>query len=557
MTGSRLGAGQKGIEIRDTVVGHSTTWQRQDAPYILDGATVSTGANLSLAPGIVIRMAHGATLHIQGTLLADGSPNAPIIFTSQSAHPAAGDWNSIELDGAGASSSVLAGLEVYYGGSSVGGHGMLSVIHGASPSVSSSVFAQGRKAGIWVDDTSRPTIDNCVFAGDGGWAISAPGDDAANVAGSALGAGQLGIEVRSTVIAHDGTWHAQNAPFVLDGGTLSSGVTLTIERGTVIRMSAGATFTVQGTLRAQGTTAAPIIFTSNNGDPAPGDWKAIDFVGTGTSHSVLSHVWVSYGSRSAGDGMLSTIAGAAPAIRNSVFAQARYIAIWADDHSRPTISNCAFAGGGEVAISIPADGMRFITGTSVGPSQQGIEVRDTPMRHDATWRYQRAPLIVDGGMVSANVILTIEPGLVLRMARGSAFHVLGVLRALGSADAPIVVTSDSSRPEAGDWQNIVLDGANSQKSILSHVQVSFGGSGRDGDGVLSIVRGANPAITASVFAASHNGGIWVDNLSRPTIASCSFSDLAGPAISIPTADSANVHDNSVAAGQRGVEIRTS
>jgi hypothetical protein len=331
---------------------------------------------------------------------------------------------------------------------------------------------------------------------------------------------------------------------------------LQIDPGTLVRMAGAATFTVKGTLMARGTVAAPIVFTSDEDDPAPGDWKAIDFVGTGTDRSVLDHVWVYYGSRGAGDGMLSAIDGAAPAIGNSVFEQAKGIAIWADDHSRPRISDCSFAFGGAVAISVAADGMRFISGTSVGPNQQGIEVRDTPMRHDATWRFQYAPLIVDGGLVSANVTLTIEPGVVLRMARGATFHVEGALRALGSADAPITITSNSARPAAGDWQNILMDGANAGKSTLSYVHVSFGGAGSGGDGMLSIVRGANPAIEASVFVQAQGDGIWADARSRPAIFSCIFSSLGGPAISIPRADSANVYDNSVVTGNLGVQIRS-
>jgi hypothetical protein len=89
------------------------------------------------------------------------------------------------------------------------------------------------------------------------------------------------------------------------------------------------------------------------------------------------------------------------------------------------------------------------------------------------------------------------------------------------------------------------------------VQFSFGGVNGGGGAVLSILGGANPSITDSMFAQSRGNGIWVDNSSRPTIVSCSFANLGGPSISIPKADSVNVHDNIVASGQQGVEIRAS
>jgi hypothetical protein len=143
----------------------------------------------------------------------------------------------------------------------------------------------------------------------------------------------------------------------------------------------------------------------------------------------------------------------------------------------------------------------------------------------------------------------------LRMAEGATFKVQGVLRALGTTDAPIVVTSNSSEPAAGNWNDFILDGKIAGMSVLRHVQFSFGGVRAAGGAVLSILHGAKPSVAASTFAQSRGDGIWADATSRPTIIACSFVSLGGPSISVPSADTANVRDNVFAAGQQGVELR--
>ena len=71
--------------------------------------------------------------------------------------------------------------------------------------------------------------------------------------------------------------------------TVASGATLTLQPGTVIKFNTGCSLTVNGTLDAQGTRAAPIVFTSlkddehggdTNGDgdktyPWAGDWGCV------------------------------------------------------------------------------------------------------------------------------------------------------------------------------------------------------------------------------------------------------------------------------------------
>ena len=58
---------------------------------------------------------------------------------------------------------------------------------------------------------------------------------------------------------------------------VSHGVTLTIEPGTVIKLNGVERIQIAGTLIARGTVNEPVIFTSENANPTPGNWGAIEF----------------------------------------------------------------------------------------------------------------------------------------------------------------------------------------------------------------------------------------------------------------------------------------
>jgi parallel beta-helix repeat protein len=87
--------------------------------------------------------------------------------------------------------------------------------------------------------------------------------------------------------------------------TVPPGTTLEIRPGTVVRLSrldsngdgiGERELFVQGTLRALGTAAEPILFTSAEEAPVPGDWGAINMMAS-EEDNVLSHCTVEYAYR--------------------------------------------------------------------------------------------------------------------------------------------------------------------------------------------------------------------------------------------------------------------
>ena len=193
------------------------------------------------------------------------------------------------------------------GGVSVGG-GLTSLV------VQDSTFARNGGGGLSVNALVQAslTVTGNTFQGNGGTQLSLAGGGLAGnlVTGNvfsgsasaavrlnaamlpAFGSGNTGPSaldravVLSGMIPADAALHPENV-YVLQGQVqVLSGVTLTVEPGTVVKGS-GSWLGVQGLLRAEGTAQAPIYFTSyrddsvggdTNGDgsassPAPGDWS--------------------------------------------------------------------------------------------------------------------------------------------------------------------------------------------------------------------------------------------------------------------------------------------
>ena len=113
------------------------------------------------------------------------------------------------------------------------------------------------------------------------------------------------LPTTSGSLTDDETW---SGTVTLTGDiTVPDGVTLTIEPGTQVRAMAlnddqgGGTDTsrieliVNGVLSAAGTEGSPIVFTSNSGNPAGGDWTGIRLVpGSNGADLSMSHCTVRY-----------------------------------------------------------------------------------------------------------------------------------------------------------------------------------------------------------------------------------------------------------------------
>ena len=83
------------------VEGHiiqDTVWTLTDSPFVvIKDLFVDAGATLTIEPGVEVRFGGNFSLVIRGKLVADGTEEKPITFTSNKLQPNAGDWVTINF----------------------------------------------------------------------------------------------------------------------------------------------------------------------------------------------------------------------------------------------------------------------------------------------------------------------------------------------------------------------------------------------------------------------------------------------------------------------------
>jgi len=127
------------------------TWTN-DRIYIVDNNTgIAAGHVLTIGPGTVVRFDGNYSLSVSGTLIADGTEEQPICFTSNQASQAAGDWGQIKfLD---SSADAIFDSEGDYTGGSILRHAIIEYgrgvnVENAAPFIAHNRFYQISGSGV-------------------------------------------------------------------------------------------------------------------------------------------------------------------------------------------------------------------------------------------------------------------------------------------------------------------------------------------------------------------------------------------------------------------------
>lgn len=100
------------------------------------------------------------------------------------------------------------------------------------------------------------------------------------------------IRLQTIYISEDTIWNVIGSPYVINETiVIEQSAKLTIESGVQVLFNESSSLIIDGVLNATGTSANPIIFTSNSSTPAKGDWDSIKIRGI---NSIISNAFISY-----------------------------------------------------------------------------------------------------------------------------------------------------------------------------------------------------------------------------------------------------------------------
>jgi len=289
------------------------TWTNQGVPYYSEGTirfgSEGTGSILHIAKGTEIRFMNSAQWDIAywgneyATIIAEGTAEEPIIFTSASLSPAAGDWIGLNFYEGTINTSFDHCIFKYGGGKTY--FDMFNVKN-AAIAVTNCSFSYSESVAVRMDEEALfSEFGGNTFSDNGSFAITIRPNYVHTIVGENTYNG-MGI-----LINNDGdldikgayTWTNQGTDYTIEGhvrvGAEVPGVQLTIEPGTTIKFYENAKIELAywgnhfASLIANGTSAEPITFTSAKPVPTAGDWNGIWF-NEGTSNSVINHCIIDY-----------------------------------------------------------------------------------------------------------------------------------------------------------------------------------------------------------------------------------------------------------------------
>lgn len=268
------------------------TWSPVGNPHIIRGdISVENNATLTILPGCIIKFHPDVELYAgysgPGAIVANGTADSTILFTSNVTAPAPGDWQNVGLYQYAMNTSSFRYCIFEYGGKSSSWPGEIYADGITFVKISNCVFRYSGNYGVYLtDDAGFNTFTNNTITNCAQYPLRINAEyvrtigTGNNLTGNTIDA----ILVHGSRIHTSGTWVNPGVPYVIDGdvdiGDDNTNPVIRIAPGNVIKfqpdveMNAG--YSGAGGLIADGTNGR-IRFISYVASPSPGDWNNIGF----------------------------------------------------------------------------------------------------------------------------------------------------------------------------------------------------------------------------------------------------------------------------------------
>lgn len=379
------------------------------------------------------------------------------------------------------------------------------------------------------------------------------------------------------------TWTVAASPYVVTSSiTVAAGKTLTIQPGVLVKFNSDKYMQAYGQILAAGTSANPIVFTSNQTTPTAGYWASLYLNPAAAPASQFSYVTLSYCGRSdnacfvsngasptldhvtisnsSTAGLLVTGATASVSVVDSVFRNNVGYGINVSSAATLNLTNSSildntgYALGAEAKTSLLGLTGLTVTGNGSG-AKNYIYYRGGTITGNETWRpgmtWLMAATTYVGSVSNSAAQLTVMPGVRVEVGYHLFLGLYGRILAPGTAANPIVFTSNQAAPTAGYWNTVYFYAGAASGSQFSYVTFSYCGYSNSGCVVSAgasptfdhvtisnsstaglVAGGANTSIsvTDSVFRNNATYGVNVDNGATISLTNTAIVDNIGYAL---------------------------
>jgi hypothetical protein len=275
--------------------------------------------------------------------------------------------------------------------------------------------------------------------------------------------------------------------------TMDEGATLTFEEGVKVSFDTDTYMWVDyGKMVVKGTDAAPVIFTSSNKSPAPGDWAGIGFKEKTSAGTTIDHLIVEYAGSKAASGVggihVETMRqGGRISITNTTVRSSSQFGLVADDNATfGKFENNMFKENKSGSVRAFAEVLgSFGRGNTFS---QPIHVVNSKVDQTTTWPPFDVPVLIDGNIEIASdssvPTLTIADKTIMKMGQDTYFDIGGSPGALVAKN--VTFTSNSPSPSEGDWATIFIKRKSNGTDIENCTFEYFGSSSAGARGGITL-----------------------------------------------------------------------